>query len=499
MKKIKKVLFAVPALLALATGGLALTGCGNNAMEFTSASDIKTSVDNVVDGLVDNVYDKLTEGTYTLTDVEETLNKEINYYVLVGSLKNCDKVESIELGGVKFANDKDVAVSVGKNAQLKEKVYKYDDNKLYVAAPILAFETYANAKLKINDKEFTLKLNPSSDTFDFKNVKFINQSKNTSTKTQESNVWNVNLQNVENWNQLLLGLDYENAQESDVVLTRKYINNTLDGYGLTKVEKNSEHSLGLYVAKPVDSIDKVASKFVNANWDYKAYVRGQGIASAKFNVSVGTHVRTLEELKDALWTNAVDNSLVVLDNDIVLDNTYNETYPILIDDVKVTLDLNGHSIIAEEQDSLFNEQTFHALFMMWNANVTVTGNGCVDGSGADVFAFSLNGASGKLTIENGTYKGATHSVYVAEGEATILGGHYSVTSEEDNYEFTLNLLDANRANGTAKMIVKGGEFERFNPSDNRAEGEGTNFLAQGYKVVKNGDLYTVVPVETESE
>ena len=37
--------------------------------------------------------------------------------------------------------------------------------------------------------------------------------------------------------------------------------------------------------------------------------------------------------------------------------------------------------------------------------------------------------------------------------------------------------------GTAKVIIKGGTFINFDPSNNTAEGAGTNFVADGYKVV----------------
>ena len=61
----------------------------------------------------------------------------------------------------------------------------------------------------------------------------------------------------------------------------------------------------------------------------------------------------------------------------------------------------------------------------------------------------------------------------------------------------LNCIDSAYQNGTAKIVVKGGTFVNFDPSNCTAEGEGTNFVAPGYKVVSetqsNGDIwYTVV-------
>ena len=79
---------------------------------------------------------------------------------------------------------------------------------------------------------------------------------------------------------------------------------------------------------------------------------------------------------------------------------------------------------------------------------------------------------------------------------------------EDQYRYTLNCIDENYKKG-ADSIVTGGTFVNFDPSNNQAEGPGTNFVADGYTVVsetkENGDIwYTVVPDvpavdETEAE
>ena len=58
-------------------------------------------------------------------------------------------------------------------------------------------------------------------------------------------------------------------------------------------------------------------------------------------------------------------------------------------------------------------------------------------------------------------------------------------------------MDSAYKNGTAKVIIQGGTFINFDPSNNSAKGAGTNFVADGYKVVPqtqtNGDIwYTVV-------
>ena len=69
---------------------------------------------------------------------------------------------------------------------------------------------------------------------------------------------------------------------------------------------------------------------------------------------------------------------------------------------------------------------------------------------------------------------------------------------ENAYErYLINCVDASYKNGTAFIEIRGGTFVNVDPSNNAAEGEGTNFVADGYTVISeeqtNGDTwYTVV-------
>ncbi len=107
--------------------------------------------------------------------------------------------------------------------------------------------------------------------------------------------------------------------------------------------------------------------------------------------------------------------------------------------------------------------------------------------------------SADVTINGGNYIGGTTSVQVSLGTLTINGGFFQ--AQDNNQTYVLNCLDANYKNGTANIVVKGGTFVNFDPSNNAAEGEGTNFVAEGYKVVAkeqaNGDVwYEVVEAST---
>ena len=135
------------------------------------------------------------------------------------------------------------------------------------------------------------------------------------------------------------------------------------------------------------------------------------------------------------------------------------------------------------------------------ALVTLNANeeGGIDTTKANAYCIVVNGSTSgtKLNINGGTYKGVVSCVQVSKGTCTINGGFFDATSSPYGAKFTLNCVDANYKNKTAKIIVKGGTFVNFDPSNNSAEGEGTNFVADGYTVVSeeknNGDVwYTVV-------
>jgi hypothetical protein len=143
------------------------------------------------------------------------------------------------------------------------------------------------------------------------------------------------------------------------------------------------------------------------------------------------------------------------------------------------------------------------------------------------------GITGKLTINGGNYMAPSSVVYVCKGDCIINGGLFfgqpdpnqrtQSEKEAEKYpygrNFLLNLYDKNRTAGTAHIYVTGGTFVGFDPADNYAEGNDTNFVCVGYKSVLDGEytymvkdlsspdngtlrtvpVYTVVPVDDERE
>ena len=164
-----------------------------------------------------------------------------------------------------------------------------------------------------------------------------------------------------------------------------------------------------------------------------------------------------------------------------------------------TIDANGKTLTTTADIWDESKMDWSLISARNGANLTITGNGTFKAKENDSFAVDVqDGAT--VTIENGTFIGNIHAVYVYEGTAYIKGGFYSVQQKYNvagkENEFVLNCYDANRNAGTAKIIVTGGTFVNFNPADCWAEGEHTNFVADGYSVIseKHGEdtWYTVV-------
>ena len=152
---------------------------------------------------------------------------------------------------------------------------------------------------------------------------------------------------------------------------------------------------------------------------------------------------------------------------------------------KVVLDMNGKKLY--NTTDIWNEGTgaWSLISVREHGDLTITGNGTFAAKENDCYAVDVQ-AGGKVTIQNGTFIGNIHAVYVYIGTAIINGGTYTVQQQYPNadrpYDFVLNCYDASRADGTAKITVNGGEFPQIDPSNCKAEGEGTDFVAAGVAV-----------------
>ena len=184
-------------------------------------------------------------------------------------------------------------------------------------------------------------------------------------------------------------------------------------------------------------------------------------------------VASAAEMKTALAAGGI----VSVNKDIKTDNIDDNEADCITISEPTTLNLDAKIVSPDNMGN--NNTNFCALIVDADTTINAGENGGID------------------TGRNGGY-----ALNVRKGaNLTITGGHFAVEPFSDaryGYEFMLNCIDAAYKNGTAKIIVKGGTFVNFNPANCKAEGAGTNFVADGYKVVSaaqaNGDTwYTVVP------
>ena len=167
------------------------------------------------------------------------------------------------------------------------------------------------------------------------------------------------------------------------------------------------------------------------------------------------------------------------------DDTYDEKASTIITTVSAS---SGTHVVNENVQA---NGAFGAVQAEGTAKFTIN---------ADVYAVYANraamaveaGGTSTVTIEGGDFR----QVNVPEGEpcdliyatdkATIVinGGTFKATVPAN----TLNVLDANR--GTAKIIVNGGRFYKYDPS-HPTLGDNEIFLGEGCMVTQDGDWFVV--------
>lgn len=205
-------------------------------------------------------------------------------------------------------------------------------------------------------------------------------------------------------------------------------------------------------------------------------------------------VNTTEDVR--VLEKAISGENAVLDKDVVITKAPDTAASRL--SIKEPTTLNLNAMIKTPDNMGNNAKNFTALIVDADTTINADANGGIDTGKNGGYGINVRKGA-KLTINGGYYYGGGTAVQVQEGELTINGGIFAVEAfgEPYGYNFLLNCVDTAYKNKTAKIIVKGGVFVNFNPADNGAEGEHTNFVAAGYTVVStrqtNGDVwYTVV-------
>lgn len=190
--------------------------------------------------------------------------------------------------------------------------------------------------------------------------------------------------------------------------------------------------------------------------------------------------------------------------------------PSTIIDKDLTIYLNGKTLTAYRNHRSGLTVKDVSTLTIDGANVVIKGEGKVLNIG-DNTAYAVGIINqGKVTIDGGYYQAFHDTFYVKKGTIEILDGKFNTVGDNEPYAVkdleqhtntyadcfsnsVINCADDSYTTGKAHVIVKGGSFRNFNPS-NVHEGRfhHQNHVADGYKVVEgspdaNGDVwYTVV-------
>ena len=222
------------------------------------------------------------------------------------------------------------------------------------------------------------------------------------------------------------------------------------------------------------------------------YATQDTVESDSFDNQYDANATSADELKDALKNGGDIN----VSKDIYTSGDDNAAACMTISK-PTTLNLDAKIISPDNMGN--NNTNFTAVIVDADTTINATKDGGIDTGVNGGYGINVrNGAN--LIINNGYYYGGGTVVQVQEGTVTINGGTFACepyANPEYGYNFVINCIDSAYKAGTAKVIIKGGTFINFNPADCKAEGAGTNFVADGYKVVpetqSNGDVwYTVV-------
>ena len=212
----------------------------------------------------------------------------------------------------------------------------------------------------------------------------------------------------------------------------------------------------------------------------------------KYDEDATYPVASAAEMKTALAAGGI----VSVNKDIKTDNIGDTVADRVIISKPTTLNLDAKIISPDNMGN--NNTNFCALIVDADTTINAGESGGIDTGTNGGYGINVrNGAT--LTINGGSYYGGGTAVQVQKGTLIINGGTFACEpfSGSYGYNFLINCIDSAYKNGTAKVEIKGGTFVNFDPSNCQAEGAGTNFVADGYKVVSatqtNGDTwYTVV-------
>ena len=177
-------------------------------------------------------------------------------------------------------------------------------------------------------------------------------------------------------------------------------------------------------------------------------------------------------------------------------------YPLTLSgNTDVVIDLNGHSIVNKTQ---VNGNYTVVFNVTGKSHLTINGDGEVkaleETSDVDGYRMAVWAYDDAVVDINGGHfynkqlnAGTSNLIYVMDRAVVNVAGGKFETAMLNAQGTSLLLNIYNRDRATAKINITGGQFVDFDPADCISEGPHTNFVADGYASVKNGNVWTVLP------
>ena len=165
---------------------------------------------------------------------------------------------------------------------------------------------------------------------------------------------------------------------------------------------------------------------------------------------------------------------------------------------EVVVELNGKTITYTGNDVLFR---VNGKTLTINGAGKIITNPTNPGNGGNGYIGLVKG-NGTINFCGGEYD-AQRTCTIAqasEGTINVYSGTFKVdlseyTDAKEEASYMFNCSDTPYKEEKAIVKIYGGSFYKFNPANNAAEGANTNFVVAGYNVIKEGDMYTVLPSE----
>lgn len=217
--------------------------------------------------------------------------------------------------------------------------------------------------------------------------------------------------------------------------------------------------------------------------EIKPYQPGNSVVAPE-EVLPGIPVTTIEEILAALEAG---------EEEIKLEADIETSDYIEIRDKKLVINLNGHVITHPANSGASYKDVFEVY---GTGELTINGEGEVIAE--DGYCIYSTGDS-KVNLNGGYYSSPVSVVDARKNSSvTISGGEFFVDGSNNpdgdfGQKFTLNLRDKtdNYAGELSEIVVKGGKYYKFDPANNESNGAGTNYVAEGYESVQDGDWYIV--------